>query len=482
MAENYLFGGGLEETSLNPVVLIALLAAIVLTFTLPRKYVAIPFLLIGFLVPQRQTLVVGGLHLFVARIVILFGIVRVVTTRSSHSPAFSWGLTVIDKVFFCWAVSHALTFIVRYGGEGGAIVNQLAFVWDGVGAYLILRFAVKDREDIYRTARVLVLIAAVSAVTMVHEQISRNNIFGLIGGQSVPDIRLGRVRSQGPFAHAIPAGVFGATTLPLFIGLWSAGGAGLLGGVGILAATTMVATSGSSTSASAYLAGLLGLALWPLRRNMRLIRWGLLLALFGLNIAMKAPVWFAISHVDIVGGSSSYHRAMLLDQFFRHFSDWCLLGTDDNRHWGWDMWDVQNQFVSEGLRGGLITLIFFIMIVSRCLGRIGMARKAVGGDRKQQWFLWTLGAVIFAHIVAFFGSEYFDQTRFWWYTSVALACAASTPLLLERNMMHSDSSASRPTDMNDNVFIVPGCRDQTEWRAPTPSDGTVPPHVISNRL
>jgi hypothetical protein len=52
---------------------------------------------------------------------------------------------------------------------------------------------------------------------------------------------------------------------------------------------------------------------------------------------MKAPVWFLIARIDLAGGSSGYHRAMLIDTFLRHFGDWWLLGTKDAFSWGWDM-------------------------------------------------------------------------------------------------------------------------------------------------
>src|SRR5271166_7019812 len=126
----------------------------------------------------------------------------------------------------------------------------------------------------------------------------------------------------------------------------------LLAVMGIAGAVTMVLMSASSTPVLALLAGSIGLVLWPLRARMRSIRWGIVLSLVVLALVMKAPVWFVIAHVDLVGGSSGYQRALLVDQFIRHFSDWWLLGAPNNGDWGWDMWDVQNQFVAEGEVGG----------------------------------------------------------------------------------------------------------------------------------
>jgi hypothetical protein len=142
---------------------------------------------------------------------------------------------------------------------------------------------------------------------------------------------------------------------------------------------------------------------------MRLFRWGLVATLVGLHLVMRGPVWSLIEHIDVTGGSSSYHRYMLLDNCIRHFSDWWLLGYKNYGSWGFDMWDLCNQFVAVALTGGLITLILFIAIYSRSFGAIGKARKQVEGDRAQEWLLWCLGSTLFANLIASFGINYMVQ-------------------------------------------------------------------------
>ena len=85
-----------------------------------------------------------------------------------------------------------------------------------------------------------------------------------------------------------------------------------------------------------------------------------------------------------------------MDNCIRHFSDWWLLGYKYYNDWGWDMWDLCNQFVVVALTGGLLTLVFYIAIFSRSFGAIGTARKQVNGDRGQEWLLWCLGSALFA--------------------------------------------------------------------------------------
>jgi hypothetical protein len=364
------------------------------------------------------------------RILILIGFTRLVTSKTgAKTSVLAGGFNNIDSAFLCWALCHAFAFMLLYH-QFAAAINQFGFLWDSLGGYFFLRFAIRDEEDICRTAKVFVSIAMIVAVCMVIEQRFMTNVFSFIGGHARPDMRAGKLRSQGPFAHAILAGVFGATIMPLFLWLGSTKKTRSVGVAGVIGATAIVITSASSTPLGAYVGGILGLCFWPLRRNMRLVRWSMVVAICLLALVMKAPVWFLLARVDLVGGSSGYHRAMLLDTCIRRFSDWWLLGADNNQNWGWDMWDIQNEFVAEALRGGMAACVFFIIIVSRSLGLIGRARKAVDSDRRHSWLIWLLGTLILTHVIAFFGSDYFDQTRFWWYASLAIIIAAATAPLV----------------------------------------------------
>ena len=171
----------------------------------------------------------------------------------------------------------------------------------------------------------------------------------------------------------------------------------------------MVFSSHASTSWMAYGASLMGLGFWPLRKHMRLVRWGIVVLLVALHLVMNGPVWSLIEKVDLTGGSSSYHRYMLVDNCIRHFGDWWLIGYKYYNNWGFDMWDLCNQFVVAAVTGGLVTLIIYIMIFSRSFGAIGTARKLVSGDRSQEWLLWCLGSALYANVVSSFGINYMVQ-------------------------------------------------------------------------
>ena len=155
---------------------------------------------------------------------------------------------------------------------------------------------------------------------------------------------------------------------------------------------------------------LVGLAFWPSAQADAPGSLGIAsLTLVALHLVMNAPVWSLIARIDLTGSSSGYHRYMLVDNCIRHFSDWWLLGYKYYDTWGWDMWDLCNQFVVVALTGGLLTLVFYIAIFKRSFGAIGTARKQVNGDRAQEWLLWCLGVDLFANVVAHFGINYMAQ-------------------------------------------------------------------------
>jgi hypothetical protein len=432
--ENFRFGGGASETVLHPIVLVAMLIAIALIFLLPRKHVIWPVMCMAFLVPLGQQVLIGGLHFFVFRIIIIAVALRMLAaTFSSPEGAFGDRLGTLDVVFVFWALFRALAGVVVFSFNSGATVNQAAFLLDAIGGYFILRYLIRDEDDIYRTIRAFAVVSCVIAVCMILEKVQQVNVFGLLGGvRAAPDSRGGAVRAQGPFQHELLAGTFAATLLPLFFLLWKNGKSHVLAAIGVISATIMVLASHSSTPVLAYGGGILAICAWPIRRHMRVVRWGLMAALIALNMVMKAPVWFIIQHIDVVGGSSGYHRAMLVNDFIVHFRDWWLMGTTENARWGFNMWDMCNQFVAEGQVGGLATFLCFLAMICICFSRIGTARKTVEGDRDKEWYFWLFGAALFSHVVGFFGISYFDQTRFSWFALLVMIVTATAAYLPEK--------------------------------------------------
>jgi hypothetical protein len=444
---NNTFGGGVGDTILGPGVLILGVLAIVLIVLLPRKFVLAPLMFGLFLIPFGQTLVLGGVHLYASRILIAVALIRAVASRQLHTPLFGAGFNSIDKVFILWAILRASAFVLRFQ-ELGAVVNQAGFLWDILGGYLVMRFLIQDDDDGLRAIKILGATAAVISLTVAYEKLYDVNLYAFLANtRIVPEIRNGSIRAQGPFHHAILAGTFGATLLPLFLWLWKRARTRLLGLLGMVAATVIVYTAASSTPVSAGAAAIVAICFWPLRNGMRLIRWGLVIGILMLNFAMHAPVWWAIEHVDFAGGSAGEHRAELVDNFVRHFGDWWLVGTNDNAKWGYEMWDISNQYVAEGEVGGLATFLCFLAMLYLAFKWVGISRKSSAGDRQREWYFWLLGAALFSHSVAFFGISYFDQIRYSWCALLAVICVSIAPLSRRTALATTQSSSEQSAKM-----------------------------------
>jgi hypothetical protein len=418
---NIRFGGGSPVTLLHPLVAGALMLAVILILCLPRKYVIIPALLALFLVPVDQVIVFAGLHFNVYRIVILAGLARWAASRRSSPRA--GGFNFMDRIVTLWAFSYWIIYSLQWM-DIQAFIKTTGDCLDSLGTYFVLRFLIQDREDVRRTIKVLATVAIVNAISMLSEQRKGDNVFLHLSGISGDVMRDGKVRSQGSFELFITAGTFGATLPSLFVWLWSDGKAKIISFLGLVGATVMTVTCFASTTLIAYAAGIAGLCFWPLRKKMRIVRWGIVAIVLGLHLVMHGPVWSLIEHIDLTGSSSSYHRYMLIDNFIRHFGDWWLVGTKNFGSWGWEMWDTSNQYVTYGLSGGLLTFILFIAIISKGFARLGAARKVVESNQSDEWFLWCLGAALFSHVVAFFGIGYFDQVQFAWLALLAIISVA----------------------------------------------------------
>lgn len=420
--ENIRFGGGSPVTVLHPLVAVGMVVAIILILCLPRKYVMLPALLALFLTPKGQQIVAAGVHFNVYRIIILAGLARWAISRRSSPLA--GGFTFMDRICTALFLSYFVANSLLYSLQAQALVKNTGDLLDGLGAYIAMRFLIRDREDVRLAIKTLAAVAIINAVCMINEQRTGVNLFGILGGLPGETTRDGKIRSQGAFEVFITAGTFGATLVPLLIWLWSQAKSKTISALGIFASIIMSWTCYASTTLVASAAGIAGLCFWPIRKNMRLVRWGLVAMLVGLHLVMNGPVWSLVEHIDLTGSSSSYHRYMLIDNFVRHFGDWWLLGTKDNGSWGFDMWDLSNQFVLYAFGGGLLAFIFFVSIISKGFSKLGAARKLAQGNRSEEWFFWCLGASMLSHVVGFFGIDYMDQMLFAWFVLLAIISVA----------------------------------------------------------
>jgi hypothetical protein len=382
-------------------------------------------------IPYSQQFVLAGLHFNVYRILLPFAWVRVLMGGSGDREK-KFKLNGIDKAVLLYVLTDAVCATLLWG-DWAAAVNRIGNIYSVFGVYFLLRFLIRDREDVERLIRTLGVACILLAGFMIFEQVTGRNLFSVFGGvHEFTVIREGKLRAEAAFAHAIVAGTVGANLLPLFIGLWWQGAKyKKLAAAGVVAALAMTITSSSATPVAACAVAIGALCLWPLRHRMRLLRWGLVGCLVGLNMVMKAPVWALIQRISIFGGNSGWHRFELVNQSILHFGDWFLLGTKNPSSWGFEMGDVSNAYVANAVEGGLLTLIFFLAIFWQSFRYIGLARQAAEEekDRKLELEIWSFGSAMMAISAAYFGITYFDQSIVIWYALLAMIGAITSTAL-----------------------------------------------------
>lgn len=449
--ENLQFGGGVSQTILNPFVLaVVLLAGLVICFAGRKKAIA-AFLAAAILIPMDQVLLLGLFHFPMLRLLALFGLIRILWAKfSKREEIFSGGMNAIDKAVILLTIFIAVNGVLLWR-ESAEVIFQLGDLYTAFGVYFLLRFLIQDEDDVKRAIRVLACVAVVVAAIMIYEQATGHNpLYANLGGSRASEygttlVRDSHYRATGPFGHPILAGTFGGIMFPLFLGLgWKQRRDRLYAALGMVSGIVISFAASSSTALFGLIAGIFALCLWPMRRHLRIVRWGIVGTLVAGQLYMTSPVWHIISDIDLTGSSSSYHRYMLVDQCIRHFWSWVLVGTKDYASWGWDMWDLSNQYVAVANPSGLVPLICFLAILVYSFKYLGRSRKAAEGDRKQELFVWAFGASMFANVVAFFGISYFDQTIVVWYAILAMISVVTAGARIAQSMAAANLAAAGP--------------------------------------
>jgi hypothetical protein len=353
-----------------------------------------------------ERLIVGGLNFTMIRILMFFGWARLIFRGELNTLR----INRIDKFVLLWALSK-FTFHNLLWQDGKEFQNTLGGLYNDLGMYFLFRFLVRDMQDIKQAIKMFAMFIVPVGLFMLNEKLTGRNAFAVFGGvPAITNMRDGSLRCQGPFQHPILAGTFGGTALPLFVAFCRERRNYLLACLAIASSVVIVVTCASSGPVLACICGLVGAATWRVRRQLRAIRWGVILLILSLQLVMKAPVWFLMARMDIVAGSTGYHRAALIDEAIHHFDEWWLDGTKETASWGQHLEDVTNQFIGQGIYGGVVTMALYIAIVSACFGGVGVATRAFKRrSATDSFYVWSLGAALFAHTITFLSVTYFDQ-------------------------------------------------------------------------
>jgi len=406
---------------MNKIAIVFLLINATALLVLPRRLAPLPLLIGACYVTRGQGIDLGPFSFSVLRLLILFGFIRVIFKGERLSGLMS----TLDWIMLMWSASAVVSSIF-HKDPSAALIFRLGLIYDAAGVYFLIRIFCQSFDDLIILFRIIAILLLPVGLEMAYEKVAASNMFSFFGGiPEIPQMRHGRIRAQGPFAHPILAGTVGATCLPLMVGLWMRHRKEAL--IGITACLAMVYTSSSSGPILSVMAGLGALFLWRYREHIRLFRWLFILGYIGLDIFMNAPAYFIFTRINVVSGSTGWHRARLIKSAIDHIHEWWLGGTDYTRHWmptgvSWspDHTDITNYYLKMGVIGGLPLMFIFIALLWRAFRFVGQTVQH--GDSlssEDRFIIWTLGASLFSIAATSLSVSFFDQSFLFLYLVLA---------------------------------------------------------------
>jgi hypothetical protein len=423
---------------------------------MPRRLVPLAFLIGACFIPNPAFQIqIGSLHFSAIRILISTGMLRMLIRGerlSNRANSIDW----LMAVWALWAIASSFF----YTNLSAALISRLGLVYDTCGIYFIFRVFCHSLDDVDWLCRATAILLVPVALEMVYEKVTISNLFyESIGSQIGLYIRQGHVRAQGPFGHSILAGTVGAVCLPLVIPLWFKNRK--IAAIGIGACLSIVITSASSGPILSTIFAVAALVMYRHRNRTRLVLWLLVVGYIALDFIMKDPAYFILSRIDIAGGSTGWHRAMLIQSALENISEWWLYGTDYTRHWmpsgvPWseNHTDITNHYLKMGVIGGLPLMLLFITILARGFFFVGkMLRQMPVLSQQSQLMIWGLGASLFTHAVSIMGVSYFDQSFVFLSLTLAAISSVHSERIGEAELVNNHSGS--------HVRITPATPSQT---------------------
>lgn len=363
-------------------------------------------------VPMNQRLIIANLDFTILRILILVGVLRLLTRNETR--VIKWNS--FDKLILSWVIIGSIVYIIRWWNFD-AVINRSGVMFDCLGMYWLTRHAIRNWNDIIYSIKIFAFFAIVSAPLIALEKFRQPSFFEIFGPVAA-QFHAGRFRCAGPFPHYIMMGCFWASLLPFFYACIKANADKWFYLLAITAALSNVYFSASSTPIITVITIILFWNIYKYRMYGKALLWSTCTGLFFLHLIMNNPVWHLIARVNIFGGSTGWHRYFLFDNFIKNISEWFFLGTKSTAHWGHAQSDLTNQFVLEGVRGGFITLIIFILVIYKAIqipGRYSLQET----NQEVKWLSWGICVAMLGHFITFWGVSYFGQINMLLYMTFA---------------------------------------------------------------
>ena len=450
-----------NHSTIHPLALVLVIISGLCVISMRRQNAILPFLFMAVFVSSAQRVVVASLDFNLLRLLVLCAMFRIAMRGEYHKIRWS----SLDLFVLLFAISRTAIFTLQWK-TSGAFISQAGATFDAVGTYFVARCLVRTPSDIIKIASGFAWLSIPVFLAFIYEFLTHHNPFSMFGGvPKMTAIREGRLRCQGAFSHPILAGVFWASCLPLVISLyWQRGNRKTLALAGFFCSMGIVMLTSSSTPVMGVLAVMLGVGLFFVRWWMSWIFALLCLTLFMLHWTMNKPVWHLISRITITKGNTGYHRYLLIDNAIRHFGEWWLEGTRTTANWFDGALDITNQYILEGVQGGFLTFLLFVMIVATAFIFAAKTWRRAGKRTDLVILAWALWTTIFVHSISFISVSYFGQITFLWYLHLALVASYAefmkTATQRQRQLRSAQSAPPNPSRHTSRQHAQPAAHSQ----------------------
>jgi hypothetical protein len=260
------------------------------------------------------------------------------------------------------------------------------------------------------------------------EFFSGTNFFSIVGRDRI-SIRDGEIRAAATFSHAILYGSFAAALVPLFWVDYRMEKK-IMKLLPILSCLFIIYSCQSSGPIVALTGAIFFLFFFRWKQYSSGFAWCVLIAAIIIHFVREKPLWhFLYVRVSIHESSTGFHRYILTEAAIKEFWDWCLFGYGDvgaqwhHKYWPWayaPFTDVTNHYLIEGVRGGFLTMVLFVMLCNKTIKVLG-SYAISQTEPAEQWLWWGFTVMMITHCISFLSVAYFGQINMLLYLTIAVA-------------------------------------------------------------
>jgi hypothetical protein len=404
-----------------------------------------------------------GVTVYPMRMLVLVAFVRVVTRGEMTFSA----LNGLDRAFIGAYGFAVLMYVARTAlgyGTSEAIsqtstLSKVGGFCDMFLGYFAFRGLLRGIDDVKQFLLRFPLLLLPYVGSLAIERITGSNPLGVLGGPPYMWLDVeNRARCFGSFVHPSLLGTFGASFFLLYVPFLFERAARMRAALAMALCLAVVALANSGSPVTFLGLGLVILALWPMRRNVGMLKVGAGIAFLVTAFAMNAPIWYLPTRISGIVGGSGWHRSYLLERGFADIDKWWLAGMPLDLTVTWfpyvllDAADMTNLFLQFGVDGGLLAMLLLVLALVMAFRRLGRAlatARALPDGQSSERLLWSLAAMLIAHIINFFAITYFDQFNMIWMMQMAAISGVTAELLnpsLETAESPSASDTAQPAD------------------------------------